>query len=85
MQKQLQQRLQKSPAEAETASTKTASAEAATASAHFAMAPTVVPGTRGSHKDYLAVFSQTMNLMPNIFFSKQYVIWMISFSCDSCD
>ena len=80
MQKQLQQKLQIAPTEAETAS-----AEAATASAHFAMAPIVVPGTRESHKDYLAVFSQTMNLMPNIFSSKQYVIWMISFSCDSCD
>ena len=31
------------------------------------MAPAVVPKARGSHKDYFAIFSQTMNLMPNIF------------------
>ena len=40
--------------------------------------------TRESHEDYLAIFSQTMILMPNIFSFKQDVIWMISFSFDSC-
>ena len=82
--------MQTAPAKAETASTEIASAktafvEAATAPGHFVMAPTVVPETRGSHKNYLAIFSQIMNLKPNIFSSKQDVIWMISFSCDSCD
>ena len=67
MQKQLQQRLQKAPAEAETASTETASAEAATAPAHSTVAPAVVPEIEGFHKDYLTIFSQTMNLMLNIF------------------
>ena len=63
----------------------TTPAEAATAPAHSTMAPAVVPEIEGSHKDYLTIFSQTMNLMPNIFSSKQDVIWMTSFSCNSCD
>ena len=62
MQKQLQQRLQRAPAKAETAST-----EAATAPAHSTVAPAVVPEIEGFHKDYLTIFSQTMNSMLNIF------------------
>ena len=45
----------------------TTPAEAATTPAHSAVAPTVVSEKKGSHKDYLTIFSQTMNLMSNIF------------------
>ena len=38
-----------------------------------------------SYKDYLNILGQTMTIMPNIFSSKQDVIWMTSFSCNSCD
>ena len=80
-QQQLQQKLQ------------TASVEAATAPAHSAVAPTVVPEIEGSHKDYLIIFSQTMNLIPNIFppskrFHSNGTISQLAVrtnSCNSCD
>ena len=64
--------MQTALAEAETtsieiASVETAYAKAATAPAHSPVAPTMVPKIEVSHKDYLTIFSQTMNLMPNIF------------------
>ena len=66
-------KLQIAPAEAEIAFVETASTEAATAPAHSAVTPTVVLEIEGSHKDYLIIFSQIMNLMPNIFLpSKRY-------------
>ena len=54
--------MQKALAEAETAST-----EAAIAPTYSIVAPVVVPEIEGFHKDYLTIFSQTMNLMLNIF------------------
>ena len=57
------------PAEAATAST-----EAATAPAHSAVASTVVPEIEGSHKDYLTIFSQIMNLMPSFVLQAKDVI-----------
>ena len=53
-------KLQTAPTEVETPST-----EAETVSAHSALAPTVVP--EKSHKAYLTIFSQIMNLMPYTF------------------
>ena len=53
-------KLQTAPAEAETPS-----AEAETILAHSAVAPTVVP--KKSHKTYLTIFSQIINLMPYTF------------------
>ena len=71
-------------AEAETTST-----EAATAPAHFAVALAMVPEIEGSHKDYLTIFSQTMNLMPNIFPSskRSHFKWhhLTTNSCNNCD
>ena len=43
------------------------STKAAIAPTHSAVALTVVSEIEESHKDYLTIFSQTMNLMPNIF------------------
>ena len=47
----------------------------------------MVPEIEGSHKDYLTIFSQTMNLMPNIFPSskRSHFRWhhLIANSCDS--
>ena len=59
--------MQTTLAEVETASAETAYVEAAIAPAHSVVAPAVVLEIEGSHKDYLTIFSQTMNLMPNIF------------------
>ena len=66
MQKQLQRKLQTTLAKAETAS-----AEAKTVPAHFVVAPAVVP--EKSHKAYLTIFSQIMNLMPNTFLQENDV------------
>ena len=68
-QQQLQHKLQIALVEAETAS-----AEAATAPAHSAVASTVVPEIEGSHKDYLTIFSQIMNLMPSFVLQAKDVI-----------
>ena len=68
-QQQLQHKLQIALVEAETAS-----AEAATAPAHSAVTPTVVLEIEGSHKDYLTIFSQIMNLMPSFVLQAKDVI-----------
>ena len=77
------------PAEEETASIETDSTEAATTLAHSAVAPVVVPEIEESHKDYLTIFSQTMNLMPNIFppSKRSHFKWhhLTVNSCNSCD
>ena len=47
----------------------------------------MVPEIEGSHKDYLTIFSQTMNLMPNIFppSKRSHFRWhhLTTNSCDS--
>ena len=53
-------KLQKAPAEA-----KIPFVETETVATHFAVAPAVVP--EKSHKAYLTIFSQIMNLMPYTF------------------
>ena len=67
--KQLQQKLQTAPAQAETTS-----AEATTAPAHSAVVLVVVPEIEGSFKDYLTIFSQIMNLIPNIVIQAEDVV-----------
>ena len=71
-------KLQTAPVEAETPSV-----EAETVPAHSAVAPTVIP--EKSHKAYLTIFSQIMNLMPNTFLKANNVIRMTSSSYNSCD
>ena len=71
-------KLQTAPAEAETPST-----EVETVPTHSALASTVVP--EKSHKAYLTIFSQIMNLMPYTFLQANDVIRMTSSSCNSCD
>ena len=61
----------------------TTSAEAETVPTHFAVAPAVVP--EKSHKVYLTIFSQIMNLMPYTFLLANDVIRMTSSNCNSCD
>ena len=61
----------------------TTSAEAETVPAHSVVAPTVVP--EKSHKAYLTIFSQIMNLMPYTFLQANDVIRMTSSNCNSCD
>ena len=78
LQKQLQRKLQTTLAKVETAS-----AEAETILAHFAVAPTVVP--EKSHKAYLTIFSQIMNLITNTFLQANDVIRMTSSSCNIYD
>ena len=78
LQKQLQRKLQTAPTEVETTS-----AKAETIPAHSAIAPAVVP--EKSHKTYLSIFSQIMNLMSNTFLQANDVIWMTSSRCNSCD
>ena len=60
-------KLQTSPAEAETPSV-----EAETVPAHSTVAPAVVP--KKSHKAYLTIFSQIMNLMLSIVLQAKDVI-----------
>ena len=57
------------PAEAATAPAEITSAK--TTFAETATAPAVVPEIEGSHKDYVTIFSQIMNLMPNIFLQQK--------------
>ena len=71
-------KLQTAPAEAETPS-----AEAETVPTHSAVALTVVP--KKSHKAYLTIFSQIMNLMQYTFLQANDVIRMTSSNCNSCD
>ena len=71
-------KLQTSPAEAETPSV-----EAETVPAHSTVALAVVP--KKSHKAYLTIFSQIMNLMPYTFLQANDVIRMTSSNCNSCD
>ena len=54
---------------AETAPTEaeTTFAEVVTAPTHSVVALAMVPEIEGSHKDYLTIFGQIKNLMPNIF------------------
>ena len=78
MQKQLQRKLQTAPTEVETAS-----AKAETIPTHFAVALVVV--LEKSHKAYLTIFSQIMNLMPNTFLQANDVIQMTSSNCNNCD
>ena len=61
-------------AEVETASAETAYVEAATAPAHSVVAPAMVLEIEGSHKDYLTIFSQIMNLMPSFVLQAKDVI-----------
>ena len=58
-------------------------AEAETVLAHSVVAPAVVP--EKSHKAYLTIFSQIMNLMPYTFLQANDVIRMTSSNCNSCD
>ena len=90
--KQLQRKLQTTSAKVVTAPAKlyTALAEAETPSveaeivlAHSAVAPTMVP--EKSHKAYLTIFSQIMNLMPYTFLQANDVIRMASPNCNSYD
>ena len=64
-------------------------AEAAIAPAHVAVALAMVLEIEGSHKNYLTIFSQTMNLMQNIFppSKRSHFRWhhLIGNSCNSCD
>ena len=78
-------KLQTAPTEAETpsAEAETPSAEAETVPTHSALAPTMVP--EKSHKAYLTIFSQIMNLMPYTFLQANDVIRMTSSNYNSCD
>ena len=58
-------------------------AEAETIPAHSAVALAVVP--EKSHKAYLTIFSQIMNLMPYTFLQANDVIRMTSSNCNSYD
>ena len=64
-------------------------AEATIAPAHVAVALAMVLEIEGSHKNYLTIFSQTMNLMPNIFppSKRSHFKWhhLTVNSCNSCD
>ena len=66
-QQQLQHKLQIALVEAETTSVKTVSAGAATTPAHSVVASAMIPEIEEPYKDYLTIFSQTINLMSNIF------------------
>ena len=71
-------KLQTTPAEAEIPY-----AEAETIPAHSAVALVVVP--EKSHKVYLTIFSQIINLMANTFLQANDVIQITSSSCNNCD